>query len=210
MIRYWYKLLEINDHALQKIVYFMLRDDVQNGINYVGANRAFQMKSILESHGLGYEWRSQHLETVPFVLLNNGQSIIIIKDGTLKLTIHLNYLPIVVLNIILIKNNIWMYYMKRNIELHYVNLEYWLIILQSSEAAIRIFLDPKGNAKYALWTPHKTIIIFYSCVLHIKISDASIFHVTLITDQPLQNLITWCPLEDYVQTGEIFIWCRTI
>ena len=69
MIRYWYKLLEMNDHALPKIVYFMLKDDVQNGINYVGANFAFQIKSILESHGLGYVWHSQNLETIPFVFI---------------------------------------------------------------------------------------------------------------------------------------------
>ena len=69
MIRYWYKLLEMNDHALPKIVYFMLKDDVQNGINYVGANWAFQIKSILESNGLGYVWHSQNLETFPFVFI---------------------------------------------------------------------------------------------------------------------------------------------
>ena len=53
----------------QKLFIFLLRDNVQNGINYVGTNWAFQIKSILESHGLGYVWHSQNLETVPFVFI---------------------------------------------------------------------------------------------------------------------------------------------
>ena len=66
ILRYWYKLLRLNDHALPKIVYLMLRDDVEHGITYVGANWAFQVKSILESHGLGFIWQSQDIDTVPF------------------------------------------------------------------------------------------------------------------------------------------------
>ena len=44
----------------------MLRDDVEHGITYVGANWAFHIKSILESHGLGFIWKSQDIDTVPF------------------------------------------------------------------------------------------------------------------------------------------------
>ena len=66
ILRYWYKLLRLNDHALPKIVYLMLRDDVEHGITYVGANWAFQIKFILESHGLGFIWQSQDIDTVPF------------------------------------------------------------------------------------------------------------------------------------------------
>ena len=69
MLRYWYKLLRLNEQALQKIVYLMLKDDTENGVTYVGANWAFQIKSILESHGLGYIWQSQNIDTVPFAFI---------------------------------------------------------------------------------------------------------------------------------------------
>ena len=69
ILRYWYKLLRLNDHALPKIVYLMLRDDVEHGITYIGANWAFQIKFILESHGLGFIWQSQDIDTVPFSLI---------------------------------------------------------------------------------------------------------------------------------------------
>ena len=69
MLRYWYKLLRLNEQALPKIVYLMLKDDTENGVTYVGANWAFQIKSILESHGLGYIWQSQNIDTVPFAFI---------------------------------------------------------------------------------------------------------------------------------------------
>ena len=54
MIRYWLKLLNMNENFLRlpKTIYSMLKEDVDNGINYTGLNWAFHIKHILETHGL--------------------------------------------------------------------------------------------------------------------------------------------------------------
>ena len=52
-----------------KLVYNMQKNDAENGINYVGANWAFQIKTILETHGLGYMWHDQNTESTSFSLI---------------------------------------------------------------------------------------------------------------------------------------------
>ena len=47
----------------------MLRDDVEHVTAYLGANWAFQIKSILERHGLGFIWQSQDIDTVNAFLM---------------------------------------------------------------------------------------------------------------------------------------------
>ena len=69
MIRYWLKLLNMIDDSLPKMIYIMQKTDAENGISHVGANWAFQIKSILESHGLGYLWYNQNTESIPFSLI---------------------------------------------------------------------------------------------------------------------------------------------
>ena len=54
MLRYWYKLLRLDDQALPKIIYHMLKDEANDGVTYIDANWAYQMKSVPESHGYGY------------------------------------------------------------------------------------------------------------------------------------------------------------
>ena len=69
MIRYWLKLLSMSDDSLPKIMFMMQKNDTENGINYVGAYWAFQIKSILETHGLGYLWYNQNTDSIPFSLI---------------------------------------------------------------------------------------------------------------------------------------------
>ena len=49
-----------------KKIYHMLKDDANDGLTFIGANWAYQIKSVLESHGFGYAWQSQNIDTVPF------------------------------------------------------------------------------------------------------------------------------------------------
>ena len=66
MMKYWLKILNMSDDSLPKIICTMQKNDTANGINYVSANWAFQIKSILETHGLGFLWYNQNIESIPF------------------------------------------------------------------------------------------------------------------------------------------------
>ena len=68
-IRYWCKLLNMSDNSLQKITYLMLKNDAENNITYDSANWASQIKSILETHGLGDTWYSRNADSVPMSLI---------------------------------------------------------------------------------------------------------------------------------------------
>ena len=72
-MKYWLKILNMSDDSFPKIIFTMQKNDTEkmseNSINYVGANWAFQIKSILETHGLGYLWYNQNTESVPFSLI---------------------------------------------------------------------------------------------------------------------------------------------
>ena len=59
MIKYWIKILQQNDTSIVKLTYSMLKDDADRNNSYRGTNWAWQIKNILEQHGLGYVWRAQ-------------------------------------------------------------------------------------------------------------------------------------------------------
>ena len=66
MIKYWIKILKQNNNALVKNAYLMLKSDADRNINYHGKNWAYQIKSILQRHGLEYIWNQQSEIEIPF------------------------------------------------------------------------------------------------------------------------------------------------
>lgn len=69
MIKYWLNILKQNDSSLVKIVYNMLKEDCDFDISYNGRNWAFQIKSLLQQHGLEYVWIHQNEIDIPFNLI---------------------------------------------------------------------------------------------------------------------------------------------
>ena len=69
MVRYWYKILKTHDNSLPKKVYQMIKTDADANITYGGANWAFQIKQILETHGLSYIWLHQNAHLVSFSVI---------------------------------------------------------------------------------------------------------------------------------------------
>ena len=51
MIRYWIKILSSSNTFIPKIIYSMLKTDLNNTITYNGSNWAFQIKNILDDLG---------------------------------------------------------------------------------------------------------------------------------------------------------------
>ena len=66
MIEYWIKILLQNDSSLIKQTYNMLREDADNNLNYRENNWAWQIKHILQIHGLEYVWQRQSEIEIPF------------------------------------------------------------------------------------------------------------------------------------------------
>ena len=69
MIRYWIKILSSSNISIPKKMYYMLKNDVYNNINYNGLNWAFQIKQILDSLGLSNIWIHQNITAIPFDLI---------------------------------------------------------------------------------------------------------------------------------------------
>ena len=69
MIRYWMKLLNQENSVITKTIYATQKQDADNNIDYNGQNWAFQIKSMLESHGLGFIWVQQEEISIPFELI---------------------------------------------------------------------------------------------------------------------------------------------
>ena len=69
MSRYWIKLLTSNDNCLPKIIYCMLKNDIDNGRRYNELNWAYQIKSMLDSIGLSNIWIQQFEITIPYNLI---------------------------------------------------------------------------------------------------------------------------------------------
>ena len=69
MIRYWIKLLTLNDSCLPKKIYCMLKNDTDNGRTYNGLNWAYQIKSMLDRIGLSNIWVQQFEITIPYNLI---------------------------------------------------------------------------------------------------------------------------------------------
>ena len=66
MIKYWIKILHQNNSSLVKRIFVMLKNDCDANINYNGHNWAYQIKTILQQHGLEYIWNNQFDMEIPF------------------------------------------------------------------------------------------------------------------------------------------------
>lgn len=69
MLNYWIKLLKLDETAIPKKIYLMLKNDADNNIYYNGANWASQVKSLLDELGLTYIWLQQNEMIIPFNLI---------------------------------------------------------------------------------------------------------------------------------------------
>ena len=58
MIKYWIKIIQQNNSFLIKRIFVMLENDCDANINYNGQNCAYQIKNILQQHGLEYIWNN--------------------------------------------------------------------------------------------------------------------------------------------------------
>ena len=68
VLRYWTKILTSRSN-LTKIVYKMLRNDVENGNIYNEMNWAYQIKHILDNIGLSDIWIQQDTVTINFLVI---------------------------------------------------------------------------------------------------------------------------------------------
>ena len=59
MIKYWFKLLKLNNDCILKKTYIMLKEDADNNITYNGKNWAYQIKIILNEIGMSNIWIQQ-------------------------------------------------------------------------------------------------------------------------------------------------------
>ena len=59
MVRYWIKLLQLNDNCITKRIYTTLKNDADNGVTYNNQNWVYQIKTILENLGLANLWIEQ-------------------------------------------------------------------------------------------------------------------------------------------------------
>lgn len=66
MIRYWMKIIRLNDSSLVKQSYLLLKEDADRDNSYSGKNWASQIKSILQQHGFEYVWQLQSDIEIPF------------------------------------------------------------------------------------------------------------------------------------------------
>ena len=69
MIRYWTKVINLDETSLVKKVYFMLKCDSDSDRNYGGRNWASQIKTILQNHGLLNVWLDQAHIQIPFAMI---------------------------------------------------------------------------------------------------------------------------------------------
>ena len=65
IIKYWIKVLKQSEASLVKKAYLIMKSDVDIDINYNGKNWAYQIKSILQQHGLEYIWNQQSKMEIP-------------------------------------------------------------------------------------------------------------------------------------------------
>ena len=68
MLKYWTKIMTSRLN-LTKIVYEMLRNDVENGNIYNEMNWAYQIKHILDNIGLSDIWIQQDTVTINFLVI---------------------------------------------------------------------------------------------------------------------------------------------
>lgn len=68
-IKYWIKILKLNETSPLKIIYQVLRDDADNDITYKNKNWAYQIKTILEELGFANLWIFQNELYINFSLI---------------------------------------------------------------------------------------------------------------------------------------------
>jgi len=66
MIKYWLKLLTLNENSILFRTYKLLRSDANNGNTYGVGNWASHIKKILEEHGYAYCWTYQDYRLINF------------------------------------------------------------------------------------------------------------------------------------------------
>ena len=66
MIKYWIKIFHQNNSFLVKRIFVMLKNDCDANINYNGQKWAYQIKIILQQHGLEYIWNNRFDMEIPF------------------------------------------------------------------------------------------------------------------------------------------------
>ena len=69
MIRYWIKILRLDDTKLVKKIYCMLKNDANSGINYNGLNWAYHVKILLESLGFYESRMHQDIGSIGYILV---------------------------------------------------------------------------------------------------------------------------------------------
>ena len=69
MRKYWIKILNQNDSSLVKKLYTLLKSDTDVNNNYTGNNWAYQIKSMLQQHGLEFIWNQQFEIEMPFNII---------------------------------------------------------------------------------------------------------------------------------------------
>ena len=72
MIKYWIKLLTLNDQSLLYKTYNMLKIDFQNGEIYNKSNWAYQIKHILDECDLSIIWQNQLNMLIDFQSIRPG------------------------------------------------------------------------------------------------------------------------------------------
>ena len=64
MIKYWKKILSLNENNIVKKMYNTLKADDLNNKTYKNKNWVTQVKSVLYEHGYGYVWLSEEINNV--------------------------------------------------------------------------------------------------------------------------------------------------
>ena len=59
MVKYWLKILTLDNNSILSKTYRMLKSDLENGLHYNKTNWALHIKNILEECGLTYLWQNQ-------------------------------------------------------------------------------------------------------------------------------------------------------
>ena len=80
MVNYWNKILHLTQNATPKLIYQMLKADVENHLTYNGQNWAFQVKTILDEIGMTNLWLEQENIEIPVHIIK--QRILDIYEQT--------------------------------------------------------------------------------------------------------------------------------
>ena len=71
LIKYWKKIITLDDNNLVKAAYQMLRIDDSNNKTYKNKNWATQVKNILNDHGFSNIWLTENIDKYTFEIIKN-------------------------------------------------------------------------------------------------------------------------------------------